>query len=114
MEILHTHNSEEIIDLDALCEGLLTFGYQDLKLPKPKKNFDFSKLHAKSILIMNKLANFILEHLEVPLRQLRLIKSSKYSLKERFSQILKEVIMSKPIFKPIIKKALIKIGVSDQ
>jgi hypothetical protein len=68
MEILYSHNSDQIIDLDVLCEGLSAFGYQDLKLPKAKKNFDFSKLHAKSILIMNRLASFILEHLEVPLR----------------------------------------------
>jgi len=35
-------------------------------------------------------------------------------LKERFSQILKEVILSAPLFKPIIKKALFMIGDSKK
>jgi hypothetical protein len=45
-----------IIDLDKFIEGLQAFGYSDLQLPKPKKNFDFRSLDAKSILIMNSLS----------------------------------------------------------
>lgn len=58
----------KIVDLDKFIEGLQTFGYQDLPLPKPKKNFDFRNLDAKSILIMNKLAAKIMEYLDVPMR----------------------------------------------
>jgi hypothetical protein len=42
-----------VIEIDELCDALSAFGYKDLQLPPPKKNFDFSKLHGKSILVMN-------------------------------------------------------------
>ena len=58
----------KIVDLDKFIEGLQTFGYQDLPLPKPKKNFDFRTLDAKSILIMNNLSVKVMEYLDVPLR----------------------------------------------
>ncbi len=61
----------KIVDLDKFIDGLSTFGYQDLPLPKAKKNFDFHSLDAKSILIMNKLAAKMMEYLDTPLRQLQ-------------------------------------------
>jgi hypothetical protein len=42
-----------VIEIDELSDALGAFGYKDLQLPPPKKNFDFSKLHGKSILLMN-------------------------------------------------------------
>jgi hypothetical protein len=63
-------SSIAVFQLDKFIDGLTTFGYQDLPLPKPKKNFDFHSLDAKSILIMNKLAAKVMEYLDTPLRQL--------------------------------------------
>jgi hypothetical protein len=68
--IHHSYKADQtlVIDIDKLSEGLSIFGYHDLPLPKSKKNFDFKKLDAKSILIMNKLSNKVIEHMEVPLK----------------------------------------------
>jgi hypothetical protein len=57
-----------MVDIDRFSDALSAFGYVDYKPPKPKKNFDFSRLDGKSILIMNKLASFVLDQMEVPLK----------------------------------------------
>lgn len=60
-----------VIHLQKLVDGLKAFGYQDLHLPKPKKNFDFSCLDPKSIRIMNRLASIVIANLELPFKKLR-------------------------------------------
>ena len=59
---------------------------------------------------MNRVAKVVMDHMELPIKQMRINMVTGQNHKEKFQNLMLEVLQTAPLFKGIVKRAIVKIG----